>query len=78
MKRSRLTLILLLISSFFLSTCGGSDDWDIIVCDHCPSSKPWSVWNLDLSNPCFETKAGCEAWAEGALGPQSKCMKCDE
>lgn len=69
--------VLLVFSFLTLSACSG-DDWDLIVCDHCPDGKPWSVWNLDLSNPCFETKAECEAWAEGALGPQAECMKCNE
>jgi len=53
------------------------DPFDLIVCDSCSPSKPWSVWSIDLSNPCFETKADCEAWAEGHLGPDTKCMKCD-
>jgi hypothetical protein len=76
MKNLRVTIILL-VSVFFLSTCGGGDDDWLIVCDHCPTSKPWSVWNLDLSNPCFETKTKCEAWAEGTLPVGWECTKCD-
>ena len=75
MKNIRVTIILF-VSIFFLSTCGSDEDW-LIVCDSCPSSKPWSVWSIDLRHPCFETKAECEAWAEGTLPVGWECEKCD-
>lgn len=75
MQTSRLSLILF-VSIFFLSTCGSDEDW-LIVCDSCPSSTPWSVWSIDLRHPCFETKAECEAWAEGTLPVGWECEKCD-
>lgn len=60
----------------FFARCG-KDSYDIVVCDSCPSSKPWSLWSIDLRHPCFETKSECQTWAEG-LYFDPECQKCDK
>ena len=78
MKKLKYILVLLLGVTVFLADCSKDDDW-LIVCDSCPSSKPWSVWSIDLSNPCFSTKSECEAWAKSHVpGDQWKCELCND
>lgn len=77
MKKGMLTLVLFFASTFLISNCSG-DYGDLIVCNSCPNVSPWSVWSLDLSNPCFKTKAECEAWAKVTLPDGSKCRMCND
>ncbi len=77
MKKLKYYFVLLFGLVSLLVNC--DDDYDLIICDSCSSSSPWSVWSLDLSNPCFETKSKCEDWARNNLaGDQWKCQICDE
>ncbi|MFO7719084.1 MAG: hypothetical protein R6W85_01430 [Gillisia sp.] len=81
MKKSRLNLILLFISTIFLSMCSGDDfveDIDVKFCgEGCSSSTPWRVESLDLNLPCFSTKDACLEWAASNGYRDKPCIKCD-
>jgi len=77
MKKVKYTLMFLLGLMILLTDCGPDYDW--IICNSCAASSPWSVWSLDLSNPCFNTKSECEEWGRSHLpGDQWKCQICDK
>jgi hypothetical protein len=69
-------VIFIIAAMFFFSRCG-DDPYDIIVCNSCPSSKPWSLWSIDLRHPCFETKSECQTWAEGQYF-DPECQICNK
>lgn len=77
MKNIRIAIILF-VSVFLLSTCGGGDDylgdWDGTICPvRCSSSEPWVVNSL-VASTCYKTKEECEATGPGG---DYGCIKCD-